>query len=108
MKKGDIVLCADKTGDFTSKPRPVVIMQNTAYIPNKESLIVCPVSSALVDHDLVMSVTPSPDNGLKSKSTIRPDLITTVKKARIGKKVGALSSADMLRLNEITRDWLNL
>lgn len=108
MKKGDIVLCADKAGDFTSKPRPVVVVQNSAYIPNKESLIVCPVSGAIVDNDLVMAVDPSPENGLKSVSIIRADLITTVKAFRVGKKIGELSASDMLRLNEILRNWLNL
>lgn len=108
MKKGDVVLCADKVGDFTSKPRPVVVVQNSAYIADKESVIVCPVSSVLIDNDLILSVEPSSDNGLKSKSVIRADLITTIKKSRVGRQIGVLGAADMLRLNEIMRNWLNL
>jgi mRNA interferase MazF len=108
LKKGDIVLCADKSGDFTSKPRPVVVVQNSAYIPNKESLIVCPVSGVIVDNNLVMTVSPSLENGLKSESIIRADLITTVKVFRVGKKIGELSASDLLRLNEILKNWLNL
>lgn len=102
------MLCADKAGEFTSKPRPVVVMQNTSYINSKGTVIVCPVSTVLVGVDLVLSLEPSPENGLKLKSVVRADLITTVRKARLGEKIGAINAVDVLRMNEIMRDWLNL
>lgn len=37
-QRGDIALCADGKGDYTSKPRPVVIVQNTDYIEGMESI----------------------------------------------------------------------
>ena len=108
MKKGDIVLCADKVGDYTSKPRPAVIVQNNAYITGKESVIVCPISSVLIDDELVIKLLPSDRNGLLDECVIRADKISAVKKTRIGKRIGALSAEEMRRLDGIMRTWLNL
>jgi len=42
-QRGDIVLCADGKGDYTSKPHPVLIVQNTDYIAGMESVTVVPL-----------------------------------------------------------------
>ena len=108
MNRGDLVLCADKSGEFTSKPRPVLVLQNSLYIDAKETVIVCPVSSAALDVPLALVLQPTLENGLKLTSVIRLDLITTVRKVRLGKKLGVVSPVEVMRINEILRDWLNL
>lgn len=108
MKRGDIVLCADRSGDYTSKPRPVVVVQNSAYIPGIESLIVCPLSTVPIDDPLAMKLTPAPHNGLKESCTVRADKISAVKKSRIGKRIGSMAPDELRRLDEIIRAWLAL
>ena len=108
MKRGDIVLCADRAADFTAKPRPVLIVQKSAYLTNKESIIVCPISTVLVDDELSFRIQPTASNGLHQPSEIRADKVSTVKKSRIGDCIGALTSDEMLRLDDILRDWLAL
>ena len=108
MKKGDIVLCADKASDFTSKPRPAVVVQNTAYIAGKESVIVCPISTVLLDDELAMKLLPTDRNGLHDICVIRADKLSAVKKSRVGKRIGALTNEEMRRLDEVMRIWLNL
>lgn len=46
-KRGDIMLCADGRGDYTSKPRPVVIVQNSDYLNGLKSVTICPMTSVL-------------------------------------------------------------
>lgn len=108
MKRGDIVLCADKGADFTSKPRPVVIVQRTAYLASKDSVIVCPISTVLVDDELSLRLEPASGNGLQQVCEVRADKVSTVKKSRIGEQIGALSSEQSARLDDLLRDWLVL
>lgn len=106
MKRGDIVLCADRSGDFTGKPRPVLIVQKTAYLANKESVIVCPLSTVLIEDELSFRLHPSDGNGLNETSDVRADLVSAVKRSRIGKHVGALSGDEMAKIDAILRDWM--
>ncbi len=108
MKRGDIALCADRAADFTAKPRPVLVVQKSAYLANKESIIVCPISTVLVDDELSFRIQPSAGNGLRQVCEIRADKVSTVKKSRIGECIGALTSDEMLRFDILLRDWLAL
>ena len=48
LKRGDIVLVAIK-GPYTSKLRPVVIVQASETLELMESITVCPISSVELD-----------------------------------------------------------
>ena len=55
-----------------------------------------------------MLVEPTDRNGLKSASRLMIDKITTVPKARIGKKLGKLKDEDLVRLNRALTVFLGL
>jgi mRNA interferase MazF len=58
------------------------------------------MTSDLIDNaDFRVSIDPVPENGLHSRSQIMADKPITVRRERIGRRIGRLSTADMSRLN---------
>lgn len=98
MKRGDVVIVA-LPGDY-GKPRPAVIVQSDVFNDTHSSVVVCPLSSTLVDAPLFrISVQPTEQNGLKTPSQIMADKPMTLRRERLGKRIGAIDDATMLRLN---------
>ena len=108
FKRGDIVLCADKDGTFTSKPRPVVVVQNTDYIEGIESLTVCPLTTVLSVASVRLRLKPNAETGLKELSDIEIDKVTTIRKNRVSAKIGTVSEKDQAKINYALRVWLDL
>lgn len=102
------MLCADRSGDFTGKPRPALVVQRTAYLAKKDSVIVCPLSTVLIDDALSLRIYPAATNGLKVVSDIRADLVSSVRKSRLGKHIGSLATNQMTQFDAILRDWLGI
>ena len=98
MNRGDIVAVA-VPGDY-GKPRPAVIVQTDAFPAHHPSIIVCQMTSRLVDAaDFRVTIEPTEENGLRAQSQVMADKPVTVRRTRIGQHIGRLSSDDMLRLN---------
>ena len=57
---------------------------------------------------LRMLVEPTDRNGLSTASRLMIDKITTVPKARLGKRIGKLSDEDSVRLNRALTVFLGL
>ncbi|MBV8524953.1 MAG: type II toxin-antitoxin system PemK/MazF family toxin [Acetobacteraceae bacterium] len=108
MRRGDVVTLADRTGDFTGKPRPAVIVQSDLFAP-LGSVAVCPVTS--IDAGPAISrlrLEPSAELRLKTASWVEVDKITTVRKSRIGPVLGSLTTTDLSRLNGALAVFLGL
>lgn len=98
LKRGDVVTVA-ASGDF-GKPRPAVIVQSDAFPEQHESAIVCQMTSTLEDApDFRVTIQPSPANGLQAISQIMIDKPVTVRRARIGARLGRLDRREVTRLN---------
>lgn len=98
MQRGDLVTVA-APGDY-GKPRPAVIVQTDAFPGNHASVVVCPLTSDLVDApDFRVAVDPRPENGLRLPSQVMADKPVTIRRERIGRRIGRLGSQDMTRLN---------
>lgn len=99
MRRGEVWTVSDG-GGYAGKPRPVVIVQDDAF-DALESVTVCPLTSDPVDLPLFrVKVSPEPGNGLKLESRIMADKITTVRKSKLGMRVGMLLAEDMRRLGQ--------
>src|SRR5215470_5600172 len=97
MRRGDVVTVA-ATGDY-GKPRPAVIVQSDAFPQNHASVVICQLTSELVDApDFRVTIEPTPENGLRLRSQVMADKPVTVKRERIGRKIGSLGSQDMAQL----------
>ena len=99
MKRGEIWTVADG-GGYAGKPRPVVIVQDEAFAAI-DSVTICPLTSDPTDLPLFrIPLLPQDDNGLRQESRIMADKITTVRKTKLGSRIGIVSPDDMRRLNQ--------
>jgi len=97
MRRGDLVTVA-AAGDY-GKPRPAVIVQTDAFPQSHASVVVCQLTSDLVDApDFRVTIEPKPENGLRLTSQVMADKPVTIRRERIGQKIGQLDSQDMARL----------
>jgi mRNA interferase MazF len=98
MKRGDVVVVA-AAGDY-AKPRPAVIVQTDAFPETHASVVVCQMTSELVDApDFRVTIEPGDENGLRARSQIMADKPVTVRRARIGPTLGRLNDGEIRRLN---------
>jgi mRNA interferase MazF len=97
MRRGEIWTVAGG-GDYTAKPRPVVILQDDRFDAT-DSVTICAFTTDPTDAPLFrILVEPSESNGLTSSSRLMADKITTVRRERLGALLGRLSDDDMTRL----------
>ena len=97
MQRGDVVVVA-AAGDY-GKPRPAVIVQTDAFPQSHASVVLCQLTSELVNApDFRVTIEPKPENGLRLKSQVMADKPVTVKRERVGQKIGRLGNEDMARL----------
>ena len=98
MKRGEVVTVA-VAGDY-GKPRPAVVVQTDLLNGTHASVVVCLVTSALVDAPLLrLSLEPSLQNGLRRRSQIMADKIVSVRRDKVGPRIGALDDETMLGLS---------
>lgn len=99
MKRGDIVVAAFR-GDYTGKPRPVVIIQSDALNPSHASVLVAPITTELLGTSLFrVFVSPSAETGLRSPSEIMVDKISAVPRGKVGQRIGELGPAALADLD---------
>ncbi len=97
MRRGDIVTVA-APGDY-GKPRPALVIQSDIF-DTLSSVTLCLVTSTLLDAPVFrITVDPSPENGLQRISQIEVDKIMTVKRERVGRVIGRLDDATMVKVN---------
>ena len=98
MRRADLVTVA-AAGDY-SKPRPAVIVQTDAFPESHACVVVCQLTSELVDApDFRVSVDPTPENGLRVTSQVMADKPVTIRRDRIGQRIGRLGNQEMTQLS---------
>ncbi|KQP39595.1 type II toxin-antitoxin system PemK/MazF family toxin [Methylobacterium sp. Leaf106] len=94
MKRGDLVTIA-MPGDF-GKLRPALIIQSDAFVETG-TVTVLLISGTLVEAPLIRTtVEPREANGLKKRSQVMVDKAMSVKREKIGARIGHLDSETML------------
>jgi mRNA interferase MazF len=97
MSRGDVVIVA-APGDY-GKPRPAVIVQSNAIPQSHASIVICPMTSELAEADFRITIEPGSSTGLRLRSQVMADKPVTVRRERIGQRIGRLAAADLARLN---------
>ena len=106
MNRGSLVLIA-LPGDY-GKPRPGLVIQSDRFASHP-SVVVLPFTTEDRTHlGLRVSVAPTPENGLNEASRLMVDKVTTMPREKLGKHIGRLSDADLLRLNRALMVFLGL
>jgi mRNA interferase MazF len=98
MQRGDVVAVA-AARDY-GKPRPAVIVQSDAFPESHASVIVCQMTSEIADAaDFRVTIDPNAENGLRTQSQVMADKPVTIRRERVGQRIGHLGAADMARVN---------
>jgi len=86
-------------GDY-GKPRPAVVVQSDLFNSTHASLIVCLLTSELVEAPLFrLTVAPSSVNGLEHVSQIMADKLLALPRDRIRERIGTLDDGILSLLN---------
>jgi mRNA interferase MazF len=97
ISRGDLVIVA-APGDY-GKARPAVVVQSTAIPESHASAVICPMTSELTEADFRITIEPGQETGLRVRSQVMADKPVTIRRERIGQRIGQLGIADAARLN---------
>jgi mRNA interferase MazF len=106
IERGSIYTAAAK-GPYTSKPRPVIVIQNQKVL--FDSIVVIPTTTSWIDAPWIrIAIDPTEENGLNERTYAMSDKIVTFPKANLGKKIGELDEGHMRLLELAIREVLGL
>jgi mRNA interferase MazF len=84
--------------DYAGKPRPAVIVQDDRF--DTDSVTICPFTTDPTEAPLFrLDIAPTAGNGLRHSSQLMVDKITTVRRSKLGERIGILEDSDVVRLN---------
>lgn len=97
MKRGELWTAAAGQG-YAGKPRPVLVVQDDRF-DCTDSITVCPLSTSTTAIPLLrIPLRPRDTNGLTSPCSIMLDKITTMRRSRLGQRIGKMSTTEMLQV----------
>ena len=107
MKRGETWVAAGG-GDYTGKPRPVVIVQDERF-EETNSVTVCAITGDSTEAPLFrVPLSASPDNGLIEDSRVMVDKISTVRRERLSRRIGQFTAEDMRRIDRALLVFLGI
>lgn len=107
MTRGEIWTAAGDA-EYAGKPRPVIIVQSDNF-GTLDSITICGFTSDPTNLPLFrIFIQPSALNGLQSPSRIMVDKILTIRKSKLGRRIGRLADADIARLDQAIAVFLGL
>ena len=92
IRRGDIVRVSLR-GDY-GKPRPAVVIQSD-LLADLDSVVICPITSAIRDAVFRISIGPSPVNGLEKPSQVMVDKPVTLPRVKVSAPVGRIEPEEM-------------
>ncbi|HSZ90480.1 MAG TPA: type II toxin-antitoxin system PemK/MazF family toxin [Acetobacteraceae bacterium] len=106
--RGDIVTIADRGGEFTGKPRPAIVLQSDLFA-DSPTVAVLPITSQPTDAPLLrVPLGSNEGTGLAVPSWAQIELLTTVRRRRVGGRIGGADDATMLAINRALAVYLGL
>lgn len=106
MKRGEIWSVAG--GVSASKPRPAVLIQDDRF-DGTDSITMCPFTSTEIGAPLLrIRIDADELSGLDAASWIMVDKLTTVRRANVSRRIGRLSSAQLVDLERLVMVFLGL
>lgn len=107
MNRGEVWSAAAGSG-YVGKPRPVVVVQDDRFDAT-DSVTICAFTTDPTEAPLFrLSIEPNSQNGLRETSRIMVDKVATVRRVKLGQRIGRLSSEDMVRLDRALVVFLGL
>jgi mRNA interferase MazF len=99
LKRGEIWTIAGGA-DYVGKPRPAIIVQSDQFDATL-SIVVCPLTGTDADAEPArFAIAPSQRNGLRARSYVMVDKISSIPKTKVGHRIGQLDANDVVLLNQ--------
>lgn len=106
LRRGDLVTVVT-SGDY-GKPRPALVVQDDRYAVHP-SLTVLPLTSELHDMPaLRITLEPGPTTGLRQRSQVMVDKVTTIPRAKAGVVIGRLDEAAIASVGRALAAFLGI
>lgn len=97
IERGAVVVIADRYSELAGKPRPAVVLQNPVFAT--ATLTVCLITSIAAEAPLLrIPLASGATSGLVAPSWAQVDQVVTIRRARIGGRIGRLDDATMLAI----------
>jgi mRNA interferase MazF len=107
MKRGEVWTVSGEK-DYSGKPRPVVIVQEDRFDAT-DSITICAFTTDKTDAPLFrIEIMASEANGLNHSCRLMVDKITTVRKTKLGSRLGCLDAESLVKLNKAIFVFLGL
>ena len=107
MRRGEVWTVAAGAG-YAGKPRPVVIVQDDAFA-GTDSVTICAFTTDPTDAPLFRLLVEANDtNGLDASCRLMVDKLTTVRRSKMGRRIGQLDVEDIVRMNRAILVFLGL
>jgi mRNA interferase MazF len=107
VKRGEVWTVAGGR-HYAGKHRPAVIIQDDRF-DTGDSVTICLLTTDSTPAPLArIVVDPVETNGLRVVSWLMADKITTLPKDKLGRRIGRLDDATMLRLNRAITVFLGI
>lgn len=107
MKRGEVWTVAGAS-DYAGKPRPAVIVQDDRF-SDIASVTICPCTTNPMSPELFrVPVEPTQTTGLVQASWLMADKLATVPRSKLGRRIGRIDDATMLRLNRAITVFLGI
>jgi mRNA interferase MazF len=107
LGRGAVVTITYRHAEFPGKPRPAVVMQSPHFTIT--TLTVCLITSVAAHAPLLrISLPVNAATGLTQPSWVQIDQLTTIRRARVGSRIGHLDAATMLASAELSLLFLGL
>lgn len=108
MIRGEIYATVGR-GDFSTKPRPALVLQTDLHNEFHPSISVCPIISVgSLENLFRIPIVRDERNGLLHDSEIEIDKVQSIWRARFGQRIGVASEVIMMEVDEALRRWLDL
>jgi len=96
--RGDIVIVA-APGNY-GKAQPAVVVQTDGLPESHASVVVCQLTSDIAEAaDFRVTIGADLETGLRNRSQIMVDKPVTIRRERVGRRIGRLRAAEIARLN---------
>ena len=108
MKRGDIVATVGR-GDFSTKPRPSLVVQADAFNAFHPAITVCPITSDITGNHLYrVPIAADSATSLSTDGQVEIDLVQAIWRDRVGRHIGTASANTMILVDQALRRWLAL
>jgi mRNA interferase MazF len=108
LRRGQVVLAAER-GDYTGKPRPMLIVQRTATLDASAGVTMCGFTTTVAATEpMRVAVLHLEGTGLSEPSMVMVDKVSTLRRERVREVIGELSDAKMREVDAALRRWLDL